>query len=334
MIFTVLGTGSWGLTIGKLLSENGHEVRFWTYSAEEAAELTEKREHVVRLPGIKIPDSCIISTDLQEMIAGTDTIVFAVPSIHVRSVAAQVNGCTIPAHTLYLSLIKGIEKESFMRVSEIIISQIDKATPENVLVLSGPSHAEEVARHMPTAVVIAGQYLTQAEILQKAFSNEYFRVYQSDDVMGVELCGSLKNVIAIATGILDGMGFGDNPKGALITRGLAEISRLGERMGGQLRTFSGLAGMGDLITTCTSSHSRNRHVGEHIGLGKSIDDILSEMTMVAEGVPATLSTWQMSKKYDIDMPISNAVYEILYNGKDPKEAIKDLMRRELKAEGI
>ncbi len=334
MIFTILGTGSWGLTIGKLLSENGHDIRFWTYSQKEAEILNREREHVIRLPGIKIPDSCIISTDLHKMIEGTDTIIFAVPSVHVRSVCNTVNNCKIPAHTTYLSLIKGIEKETFCRVSEIIKEEIDKATPENVLVLSGPSHAEEVARKLPTTVVIAGQFLIHAEKLQKAFSNEYFRVYQSDDVMGVELCGSLKNVIAIATGILDGLGFGDNTKGALITRGLAEISRLGERMGGQLRTFSGLAGMGDLITTCTSKHSRNRYVGEHIGHGKSIEEVLEGMTMVAEGVPATLSTWQMAKKFGIDMPISNAVYDVLYNGKDPKESIKELMKRELKAEGI
>ena len=332
MKFAILGAGSWGIANAVLLHGNGHDVCVWSHSEEEVDQLNRDKESKAKLPGVPIPESITIHSDLQASVSDADCIVFGVPSTAIRPVARQLKD--LKEGVLFLSLAKGIENDTLLRMSEIIIKEVECANPQNTLVLSGPSHAEEVAKGIPTSVVIAGAYLNKVSMLQEAYSNEFFRVYTSDDVLGVELCGCLKNVIAIATGICDGLGFGDNTKGALLARGLAEISRLGEKMGGQSRTFSGLSGMGDLITTCFSRHSRNRYVGEEIGKGRVLKDILAQMTMVAEGVKATKSGLMLSRKHDVEMPITKVVYDVLYNDEDPKTMVSGLMTRELKSEGL
>jgi glycerol-3-phosphate dehydrogenase (NAD(P)+) len=334
MKISILGAGSWGLTIAKLLSEKQHEIYCWTNSQKEVELLQAENRYEAKLPGVELPASFIYSTDLHSVLNNAEIVVMAVPSQFVESVARQCSAATPAANCLMVSLTKGITQGSHRRMSQILIEDISWLKADRTAVLSGPSHAEEVAAGIPTSVVMACSDLSVAARLQKVFSNEYFRVYTSDDVIGVELCGSLKNVVAIATGILDGLGLGDNTKGALMTRGLAEISRLGENMGAQMRTFAGLAGMGDLITTCISRHSRNRHVGEQIGKGRSLKDILNEMVMVAEGVPTCRSGWEMAQKSGVDMPITEAVYKVLFEGKDPGEAAAELMTRELKLETI
>jgi len=335
MKVSILGTGGWGLALGKVLHGNGHNVVFWTPSLAEAELLTQEREYKDKLPGVKLPEEFKYSTDMVAVIDNADMLVFVVPSQYMESTAQLLGECGSPKKIpIAVSATKGISENSLKRMSQVILSHVQWLSEEEIVVFSGPTHAEEVAREVYTAIVAAGKNVDSAKKVQDAFSNKSLRVYTSNDVIGVELCGSVKNVIAIAGGIIDGLGqgVGDNTKAALITRGLAEIRRLGEALGANSHTFAGLAGIGDLIVTCMSRHSRNRFVGEQIGMGKSLKEILSHMKMIAEGVPTARSTYQLAKSSSVEMPIVNAVYETLFNKKNPREAITELMARELKAE--
>ena len=301
---SVIGAGSWGTALALLLYKNGHDVTVWSYQEEEVRMLSEKREHVSKLPGVKIPDGIFFTADIKEAVEEKDVVVLAVPSIHVRNTAKKINPYVL-------------EEE---------IPQAD------VAVLSGPSHAEEVGRGLPTTVCIGAHTEATAKYLQQLFMNEVFRVYISPDILGIELGGSLKNVIALAAGVADGMGYGDNTKAALITRGIAEISRLGVKMGGAAETFGGLAGIGDLIVTCASVHSRNRKAGYLMGQGKTMKEAMDEVKMVVEGVYSAKAAAKLGKKYNVSLPIIEEVNKVLFEDKSPKEAVNELMLRVGKAE--
>jgi glycerol-3-phosphate dehydrogenase (NAD(P)+) len=335
MKISVLGTGSWGLALGTVLHKNGHSVAFWTPSIAEAEFLAKEKEYKDKLPGVKLPEQFKYSTDMASVIENADMLVLVVPSQFMESTAKLLGECSAPKKIpVTVSATKGISEHLLKRMSEVILTHVQWLSEEEIVALSGPTHAEEVAVEVYTAIVAASKNEYSAKLVQETFSNKSFRVYTSQDIIGVELCGSVKNVIAIAAGIIDGLkqSVGDNTKAALITRGLAEIRRLGEALGANPHTFAGLAGIGDLIVTCMSHHSRNRFVGEQIGMGKSLNDILAHMKMVAEGVPTARSTYELAKRNGIEMPIVNAVYGTLFNGKNPREAIEELMTRELKAE--
>jgi glycerol-3-phosphate dehydrogenase (NAD(P)+) len=297
-----------------------------------ARQLKVVRENKQSLPGVKIPQEIVISSSFEQIVSGKDLIVIAVPSHVARSVGKKVNRFEGLDNIILVSVTKGIENRTLLRISQVLLETINWLDEAKLAVLSGPSHAEEVSRKIPTAVVVASRNHKTAELVQKVFMSPEFRVYTSDDVIGVELGGSLKNIIAIAAGICDGAGFGDNTKAALQPRGLAEIVRLGVKMGANPLTFAGLSGMGDLIVTCMSQYSRNRYVGEQIGKGRKLEEVLNEMVMVAEGVRTTRSAHQLSKKYGVEMPITGEVYKILFQGKDPKAAVYDLMSRDAKPE--
>jgi len=334
MKISILGAGGWGLALGKILHGNGHKIAFWTPSAEEAELLAKEKEYKDKLPGVELPQEFKYSTDMAGVIENADMLIFTVPSQFMESTAKLLGKCNAPKKIpIVVSATKGIS-DSLKTMSEVILSNVGWLTEEEIAALSGPTHAEEVARGVYSAIVVASKNEICAKIVQEIFSNKTFRVYTSQDIIGVELCGSVKNVIAIAGGIIDGLeqGVGDNTKAALITRGQAEIRRLGEALGANPHTFAGLAGIGDLIVTCMSRHSRNRFVGEQIGRGKSLDDILANMKMVVEGVPTCRSTCALARENRVEMPIVNAVYETLFNGKNPRDAIGELMVRELKAE--
>ena len=322
----VLGGGSWGIAVAVHLFNCGHDVGIWEFNAEDAAKLIDEREHGDKLPGIKIPYEIFISNELSEIIKGAEVIALALPSHTVRSVCIAL-APKLDHKPLILNLAKGIESNSLKRMSEVIIEELGEDFKNMVMTLSGPSHAEEVSRMIPTTVTVAGNDISNLEYVQSIFSSQYFRVYTNTDPVGVELAGSLKNVVAIAAGICDGLGFGDNTKGALLTRGLAEMKRLGIKMGAQPETFAGLAGLGDLITTCLSRHSRNRHVGEQLGRGKKLNEILGEMIMVAEGVNTTKAAVKLAERHEVEMPIALEVYRILYEDKSPREAVNNLMTR-------
>lgn len=327
----VLGSGGWGTALGIILHNNRHKVTLWEYDKEYAHTLNEYRENFYYLPKIKIPEKIHITNDLREAIKDKELIVIATPTQFIRSVIEQVKDIDLDGKVI-LSVSKGIENHSLMTVSQIFSDVFTNIQKKNIVVLSGPSHAEEVAQHTPTAVVAAGYDEKNTEIVQKAFSNKYFRVYKSNDVLGVELGGALKNVIAIAAGIADGAKFGDNTKAAIMTRGIREITRFGMRFGAHESTFIGLSGIGDLIVTCMSKHSRNRFVGEEIGKGKKLKQVLAEMKMVAEGVATTESTHELAKKLGVELPIIEQVYKVLFLGKDPHHATEKLMTRDLKDE--
>lgn len=335
MKVAVLGTGGWGLTLGNILHNNGHQVCFWTHSEEEAQMLTRERQYADKLPGIIFPEEFSYTTQMQLAIANADLVLIVVPSQFMGNVAQTLGTC-IPGAKIpvVVSATKGILESTLQRMSEVILSNVSWLTADKMVAFSGPSHAEEVARGFYTAIVAAGINDESTNLVQLAFSCSTLRVYTSNDIIGVELCGSVKNVIAIASGVIDGLGkgVGDNTKAALITRGQAEMCRLGEALGANTKTFAGLAGMGDLIVTCMSQHSRNRFVGEHIGKGENLDSILANMKMVAEGVPTCRSAKALAAKMNIEMPIVDAVYEALFHGKNAHEAIRELMARELKAE--
>lgn len=330
----VLGAGSWGTALAILFDKNGHRTTMWEFRADAVARLIKNRENSEFLPGAKLPQSLQITNSLEESCEDKDIIVIAVPSHVVREVAEKIARLSIKKDTIFVSVSKGIENGTLMRMSEILKATIPALTADRIVTLSGPSHAEEVSRNIPTAIVAACESLATAEFIQDTFMNPVFRVYSSTDIMGVELGGSLKNVIAIAAGICDGAGFGDNTKAALQPRGLAEMARLGTKMGANPATFAGLSGMGDLIVTCMSKHSRNRYVGEQIGKGIRLDEILKNMTMVAEGVKTTRSANQLSKEYKIEMPITEQVYKILFEDKNAKKALNELMMREPKQEKL
>ncbi len=328
----VLGAGSWGTTLAILLSCNGREVSLWEHLDSACQDLNAKRENANFLPGIKIPPDIFISSNLSDIIDSSSVIVLAVPSHVIRPVCETLAQLDI-RNRLIISVAKGIENDTLMRMSEVISEILVSSDNQNrVGVLSGPSHAEEVSVRMPTSIVAAATDNKIARKIQEIFINEYFRVYTNNDVIGVELGGALKNIIALAAGIVDGLGFGDNTKAALLTRGIAEISRLGGALGANPSTFSGLSGIGDLIVTCTSRHSRNRRMGEMIGQGLSLEEALTHMTMVAEGVKTTTSAYQLAKKIGVEMPITNQVYRVLFEGYNAKHAVKELMTREAKPE--
>lgn len=325
---SVIGAGSWGTALALLLYKNEHEVTVWSYQEEEVRMLSEKREHVSKLPGVRIPDEIYFTADIKEAVEGKDVVVLAVPSIHVRSTARMISPYAKKGQ-MFVDVAKGIEEDTLMTLSQ----QIEEEMPQaDVAVLSGPSHAEEVGRGLPTTVCIGAHTEETAKYLQKLFMNEVFRVYISPDMLGIELGGALKNVIALAAGIADGMGYGDNTKAALITRGIAEISRLGVKMGGAAETFGGLAGIGDLIVTCASVHSRNRKAGYLMGQGKTMQEAMDEVKMVVEGVYSAKAAAKLGKKYDVSLPIIEEVNKVLFENKSPKDAVNELMLRGGKAE--
>ena len=327
----ILGAGSWGIAIANLLFENGHKVKLWEFNPDDYQILLKNRTHPKKLPEAQIPEDILITNILNEAIADVNYIVLAVPSQNVRDVCVQLQPKLSGAPN-FVNLAKGVEIGSLLRVSEVVGQTIPGFDSSRFAVLSGPSHAEEVTKDMPTSVVTASANPDLAESVQRIFSNKTFRVYRSTDLNGVELGGSLKNIIAIASGILHGLGYGDNTSGALITRGLAEITRLGVKLGAEAETFAGLSGIGDLIATCLSKHSRNRYVGERIGRGEKLQEILDSMVMVAEGVYTCQSAQELSEKYNVEMPITNEVYKVLFKNKSAREAVTALMTRSLKKE--
>ncbi len=331
MKVAMIGSGSWGTALALVLNENKHEVVCWTKDETVVNTVRETGENSRYLPGIALPDTLTFTTSLDACMDGADMVINAVPSQVSRSVIAKTPKKYITRGQIWVSVSKGIENNTYKRVSEVI-AEAGTIDPRYIVALSGPSHAEEVARRIPTAIVSASASLEAAQKVQEAFMTPYFRVYANDDVIGVELGGALKNIIALAAGICDGAGFGDNTKAALITRGLVEMNRLGKKMGARSDTFAGLSGMGDLIVTCMSKHSRNRHVGEQIGRGRSLQEILDEMVMVAEGVKTTLSAYELSQKYQVEMPITEQIYLTLFENKPPHDAMVDLMTRESKVE--
>lgn len=323
----IIGAGSWGLALGLLLNEKDNEVTVWCYEEKEKEAILSSRENKRCLPGIKIPLEIMFTTSMEEALRGKDIVVIAVPSKVIRQ-TVKAMAPYLEKDAVIVNVSKGIEDQTYLTLSEVIASEV----ANKVVVLSGPSHAEEVARHLPTTVVVSSQDMEAAEMIQDVFMTQYFRVYTNPDVLGVEIGGALKNVIALAAGVVEGMGFGDNTKAALITRGIAEISRLGVAMGADSNTFSGLTGIGDLIVTCTSGHSRNRRAGELIGQGYTLEEAIKKVNMVVEGVPTTKGAYELMKKYDVDMPILDAIHQGLFEEKPITEAVKNLMNRDKKME--
>ena len=331
MRISVLGAGGWGTTLSIILHLNGHNVTLWEYKKHYAKVLSKSHENKIYLPGIKIPHEIKITHSLDEACDKQHMIVLAIPTQFMRNIIKEIADGNY-RDTTFVSVAKGIEKDTLMTVSQIIQDEIPSLSENNIGVISGPSHAEEVSRKIPTAVVAASRDENTSLQIQSAFITSYFRVYSSTDILGVEYGGALKNVIAIGAGIIDGAKFGDNTKAAIMTRGIAEISRLGIEMGARAETFSGLSGMGDLIVTCMSKHSRNRYVGEQIGQGKKLKDVLKSMEMVAEGVETSRSVHELAGKFNIETPICSAVYYVLFEERDPIKATYELMTRDMKPE--
>lgn len=325
---SVLGAGSWGTALAVLLYKNGHDVTIWSIVNDEVEMLKKEREHKDKLPGVKIPEEIVITNSLEQSILGKEIMILAVPSPFTRSTAQIMKPFVVDGQVI-VNVAKGIEESSLMTLSEIIEEEIPKA---EVAVLSGPSHAEEVGKGLPTTCVIGCKKKATAQMLQKVFTSDVFRVYTSPDVLGIELGGALKNVIALAAGIADGLGYGDNTKAALITRGVAEISRLGIAMGGKSETLNGLTGIGDLIVTCASVHSRNRKAGYLMGQGKSMEEAMKEVKMIVEGVYSAKAAIALARKYNVDLPIIEQVNLVLFENKSAEEAVKELMLRDMKME--
>ena len=324
----VLGAGSWGTALSVLLSDNGHQVTMWSIDENEVKMLNEKREHETKLPGVKLPDQLQITGDLEDTVQGKDFLVLAVPSPFTRSTAAKMSPYVTEGQII-VDVAKGIEEGTLMTLSQIIEEEIPQA---DVAVLSGPSHAEEVGKGLPTTIVAGARTKSTAELVQNIFMSPVFRVYTSPDVLGIELGAALKNVVALAAGIADGLGYGDNTKAALITRGITEIARLGTAMGGRFETFCGLSGIGDLIVTCASMHSRNRRAGILIGKGYTMEEAMKEVKMVVEGVYSAKAAMGLASKYGVQLPIIEQVNEVLFQGKPAAEAVRDLMLRDKKIE--
>lgn len=320
----IIGAGSWGCALACLLHNNGHNVAMWSVIEEEITMLKEKHEHVNKLPGVKLPDDMEFTTDLKEAVTGKDVIVLAVPSPFTRSTSANMKEYVIPGQII-VNVAKGIEESTLMTLTQVIEEEIPQS---EVAALSGPSHAEEVGKGLPTTCVVGAHERKIAEKLQSIFMSDVFRVYTSPDLIGMEIGASLKNVIALAAGIADGLGCGDNTKAALITRGIKEITSLGIAMGGKAETFAGLTGIGDLIVTCASVHSRNRRAGVLIGKGYSMEEAMDEVQMVVEGVYSAKAAAALGKKYNVALPIITEVNEVLFNGKKAKESLNDLMIRD------
>ncbi len=331
MKIAVVGAGSWGSALAILLSEQEHEVRMWEYEAAQAEAYARGERAIPFLPGIRLPKEITVSHQMEEVLPGARIVVLAVPTHGLRDTLALMKPL-LSDDCILVDVAKGLEQGSLKRMSEVVCEVLAGWPLQHYICLSGPSHAEEVARRVPTTVVAAGVDLNIAREVQEAFANKYFRVYTNNDLTGVELAGSLKNVIALASGMCDGLGFGDNTKGALLTRGMVEMARLGTKLGGRAETFWGLSGMGDLITTCMSKHSRNRYVGEELGRGRSLQDILASMSMVAEGVRTADSSNALRLREEVEMPITEAVYRVLYENASPREQVFELMTRTLKGE--
>lgn len=324
----VIGAGSWGTALAVVLAKNGHQVTVWSIIEDEITMLKEKHEHVDKLPGVKLPDSMEFTTDLEQAVRTSDMLVLAVPSIFTRSTAKSM-APFVKDGQIIVCVAKGIEETTLMTISDIVEQEIPNA---DVAIMCGPSHAEEVGVGLPTTVVAGARTQVTAEKIQDVFMDEVFRVYTSPDVLGMELGGSLKNVIALAAGVADGLGFGDNTKAALITRGIAEISRLAIAMGAKAETLAGLTGIGDLIVTCASKHSRNRKAGMLIGQGYTMEEATKEVKMVVEGIYSAKAARALAQKYEVDMPIIDIVNQVLFENMSAKEAVVELMEREKRSE--
>lgn len=325
---SIIGAGSWGTALASVLSHNGHEVTIWSVIEEEIKMLEEKREHVTKLPGVILAESIRFTTNLEAAIAERDLLVLAVPSVFTRSTARNMRPF-VEDRQLIVNVAKGIEEKTLLVLSDIVEQEIPQA---RVAVLSGPSHAEEVGRRLPTTCVAGAKTREAAEYVQNVFMNDVFRVYTSPDMIGIELGGALKNVIALAAGMADGLGYGDNTKAALITRGITEIGRLALAMGAKYETISGLTGIGDLIVTCASRHSRNRKAGMLIGQGKTMEEATEEVQMVVEGIYSAKAAMGLSQKYQVPMPIIEQVNLVLFDDKPVGEAVQELMLRDRKSE--
>lgn len=324
----VIGAGSWGTALSLVMHKNGHDVTVWSIMEDEIKMLDEQREHATKLPGVKIPDEIEFTTDLEQGLKEKDMVILAVPSPFTRSTAHNM-AQYVKDGQLIVNVAKGVEEKTLMTLTEIIEQEIPQA---NVAVLSGPSHAEEVGRGVPTTLVAGAKDEKTAEYIQNMVMNEVLRVYTSPDVLGIELGGALKNVIALAAGTADGLGYGDNLKAALITRGIAEVSRLGIAMGAHPETFYGLTGIGDLIVTCASVHSRNRKAGYLIGKGYTMQEAMDEVKMVVEGVYSAKAAMGLAEKYGVELPIIEQVNKVLFENKNAREAVEDLMLRDKKIE--
>ncbi len=324
----VVGDGGWGTALSLLLAGKGRAVRLWGAFPDYIEEMRRQRENVRFLPGIPLSEAVELTSDLAEAVAGAELVVMAVPVQFMRGVLRRLARCW-PGGPPVVSVAKGIENRTLLRPTQVIADVLGRVP---LVALSGPSHAEEVARGLPATVTAASRNASLARLAQEVFMADRFRVYTTTDVVGVELGGAVKNVVAIAAGICDGLGLGDNAKAALLTRGLAEMMRLGTAMGARRGTLAGLAGIGDLITTCTSPYGRNRSVGIQVAQGKTLKDILASMAMVAEGVRTTLSVRALARRHRVELPITEQVYQVLFRGKDPRAAVRDLMRRAAKDE--
>jgi glycerol-3-phosphate dehydrogenase (NAD(P)+) len=327
----VIGAGSWGTTLADLLAKKGEQVILWSYERELAEQMQQTRKNDPFLSGFTLDDKLAFTSDLSEAAGGKDLLLLVSPSQVMRQVVQQLAAYITP-ETILVSAAKGIENNTLMTMSELLVDVLPEEKRRRMAFISGPTFAREVAAEIPTALVVASERKEVAKQVQKIFSCHYFRLYSQDDVVGVELGGSLKNVMALAAGITDGLGYGYNTRAALITRGLVEMSRIGQAKGARESTFYGLAGMGDLVLTCTGDLSRNRSVGLEIGRGRKLAEILADMKMVAEGVKTTLSAYQLARKLEVEAPIIEQMYLILNEDKDPRKAVSDLMKRELKAE--
>ncbi|BDH61379.1 glycerol-3-phosphate dehydrogenase [NAD(P)+] [Lysinibacillus sp. PLM2] len=328
---TVFGAGSWGTALAIVLAENGHNTLLWTHRQDQANEINDQHTNKKYLPETVLPDLLTATSDMKQAVEHASIYVMAVPTKAIREVCGNIVD-HLSKKALFIHVSKGIEPDSLLRISEILEQSLPSDLVQDIVVLSGPSHAEEVVLRHPTTITAACKNIKSAEKTQDLFMNSYFRVYTNTDVIGVEIGGALKNVIALAAGISDGLGYGDNAKAALITRGLAEISRVGVKMGGNPFTFSGLSGMGDLIVTCTSVHSRNWRAGNMLGKGMKLHEVLEKMGMVVEGVRTTKAAYQLSTKYEVPMPLTAALYDVLFNEKVPKDAVDELMIRMKKRE--
>ena len=324
----IIGAGSWGIALAKVLHTNGNKVTVWSIVEDEIAMLKEKHEHVQKLPGVKLPEDMEFTTDLESAVSGKAYLILAVPSVFTRSTAKSM-APFVKEGQIIVCVAKGIEEETLMPLTDIVEQEIPQA---EVAVMCGPSHAEEVGIGLPTTVVAGAKKRAVAEEIQDIFMNNVFRVYTSPDVLGMELGGSLKNVIALAAGMADGLGYGDNTKAALITRGMFEMNKLAVTMGAKQETLNGLTGIGDLIVTCASVHSRNRKAGYLMGQGKSMEEAMKEVNMVVEGVYSAKAAAKLAQKYEVPMPIVDEINKVLFEGKDPKQAVDDLMLRESKIE--
>lgn len=324
----VLGSGSWGTALAVMLANNGHTVMIWTRREEMAERLRVERENKQYLPNIPLPEGIGVTSDRAEAVSGAEIVIFAVPSRAVTQTAKDF-APLLSKEQVLVNVAKGLEEGTLRRLSLVL----EEAIPQcEVCVLSGPSHAEEVAKGIPTTCLLASENEEVSKMIQKEFMNLSFRLYTNTDVIGVEVGAALKNVMALAAGMSDGLGFGDNTKAALMTRGIAEMARLGMEMGGKMETFAGLSGIGDLIVTCTSMHSRNRRAGILLGQGKSLEETLAEVQMVVEGVNTVQTATQLAERYHVEMPITEAIYEVLFDGKDARQAVLELMGRDGKAE--